>query len=176
MNAKQMALDALKDIRSGWIYIRQSHGDLYGVGWDRAQEKATAAIAVLEADIAQAVEPGVKQLMVQLHDEQKWTVSEQHQFAQFLKRFPNESSQGIMSLGDAWMHGKACAEPAVNAWIAVSERLPIMGKEVWFYTDDLRNPTDQWIGIYNGEWFSCGTSVSNVTHWMPLPASPKATS
>lgn len=78
-------------------------------------KQAREAIAALEADIAQAVEPGVNQLMAQLHDEQKWTVSEQQQFAQFLKRFPNESSQGIMSLGDAWMHGKSCAAPAVNA-------------------------------------------------------------
>ena len=28
----------------GWKYIRESHGDLYGVGWDRAQEKADDAI------------------------------------------------------------------------------------------------------------------------------------
>lgn len=38
-------VEALKDILSGWKYIRQVHGDLYGVGWDRAQEKAESAIA-----------------------------------------------------------------------------------------------------------------------------------
>ena len=38
-------LEALQDMLNGWIYIRQSHGDLYGVGWDRAQEKAEKAIA-----------------------------------------------------------------------------------------------------------------------------------
>lgn len=38
-------LEALKDMLSGWRYIRESHGDLYGVGWDRAQEKAENAIA-----------------------------------------------------------------------------------------------------------------------------------
>ena len=32
-------LDALQDALSGWIYIRQNHGDLYGVGWDRVQDK-----------------------------------------------------------------------------------------------------------------------------------------
>ncbi len=38
-------LEALRDMAAGWEYIRQTHGDSYGVGWDRAQEKATAAIA-----------------------------------------------------------------------------------------------------------------------------------
>ena len=37
--------DALRDMLSGWKYIRNTHGDLYGVGWDRAQQKAEAAIA-----------------------------------------------------------------------------------------------------------------------------------
>jgi len=37
-------LEALKDMLSGWKYIRESHGDLYGVGWDRAQNKAEDAI------------------------------------------------------------------------------------------------------------------------------------
>lgn len=34
------AREALTDMLSGWKYIRQVHGDLYGVGWDRAQTKA----------------------------------------------------------------------------------------------------------------------------------------
>lgn len=38
-------LEALKDMNSGWKYIRDWHGDLYGVGWDRAQNKADSAIA-----------------------------------------------------------------------------------------------------------------------------------
>lgn len=103
MKTKQMALDALRELLS-----------ICDAGFS-VRYDVNKAIAALEADIAQAVEPGVNQLMAQLHDEQKWTVSEQQQFAQFLKRFPNESSQGIMSLGDAWMHGKSCAAPAVNA-------------------------------------------------------------
>jgi len=37
-------LEALRDMLSGWRYIRDSHGDLYGVGWDRAQEKAERAM------------------------------------------------------------------------------------------------------------------------------------
>lgn len=31
---------ALSDMLSGWRYIREVHGDLYGVGWDRAQDAA----------------------------------------------------------------------------------------------------------------------------------------
>ncbi|HCQ7755494.1 hypothetical protein [Citrobacter sp. 50677481] len=38
-------LEALQDMLSGWKYIREQHGDLYGVGWDRAQDKAKAAIS-----------------------------------------------------------------------------------------------------------------------------------
>ena len=30
---------ALCDALSGWKYIRGTYGDLYGVGWDRVQEK-----------------------------------------------------------------------------------------------------------------------------------------
>jgi hypothetical protein len=36
--------NALLDMLSGWKYIRSTHGDLYGVGWDRAQSKAEAAL------------------------------------------------------------------------------------------------------------------------------------
>ncbi|EOU9618880.1 hypothetical protein ACOJM8_000977 [Klebsiella aerogenes] len=37
-------LEALQDMLSGWKYIREQHGDLYGVGWDRSQNKAVEAI------------------------------------------------------------------------------------------------------------------------------------
>jgi hypothetical protein len=36
--------EALKDMHSAWKYIRATLGDLYGVGWDRSQEKAEAAM------------------------------------------------------------------------------------------------------------------------------------
>jgi hypothetical protein len=42
--------EALKDMLSGWKYIRQVHGDLYGVGWDRAQKKAEDALANDQAE------------------------------------------------------------------------------------------------------------------------------
>lgn len=42
--------DALKDMLSGWRYIREHHGDLYGVGWDRAEQKAVAALAKADGE------------------------------------------------------------------------------------------------------------------------------
>ena len=38
-------LEALQDMLSGWKYIREQHGDLYGVGWERSQQKAELALA-----------------------------------------------------------------------------------------------------------------------------------
>lgn len=37
--------EALGDILAGWRYIREHHGDLYGVGWDRAEKAADAALS-----------------------------------------------------------------------------------------------------------------------------------
>ena len=37
--------EALWDMLSGWRYIRGTHGDLHGVGWDRAQQKAEQALS-----------------------------------------------------------------------------------------------------------------------------------
>lgn len=44
MSAAPDLLAALQDMLSGWQYIRKVHGDLHGVGWDRAQSSAAAAI------------------------------------------------------------------------------------------------------------------------------------
>lgn len=49
------ALDALRDLHGGWKYIRSFHGDLYGVGWDRAQDKVEDAIAGVEALLTKPV-------------------------------------------------------------------------------------------------------------------------
>lgn len=38
-------IEALRDALAGWRYIRMCHGDLYGVGWDRVEDKATAALS-----------------------------------------------------------------------------------------------------------------------------------
>ena len=35
----------LCDALSGWRYIRETHGDLYGVGWDRVESRLDAQIA-----------------------------------------------------------------------------------------------------------------------------------
>ncbi len=35
---------AAADALSGWRYIRQNHGDLYGVGWDRVEGKLSKAL------------------------------------------------------------------------------------------------------------------------------------
>lgn len=44
ISAAPELLSALQDMLSGWKYIRAQHGDLYGVGWDRAQNEAENAI------------------------------------------------------------------------------------------------------------------------------------
>lgn len=60
------------------------------------------------ARLARTAAPSVKQLTTQLQDyENHWTIAEQNSFAVFLARFPNESSEGIISLGDAWKAGRA---------------------------------------------------------------------
>lgn len=35
---------ALTDMLNGWRYIRETYGDLAGVGWDRAEQKALSAL------------------------------------------------------------------------------------------------------------------------------------
>lgn len=40
--------DALTDMLNGWRYIRAVHGDLPGVGWDRAQQKAETVLAKIQ--------------------------------------------------------------------------------------------------------------------------------
>lgn len=71
----------------------------------RQQQEIDAANALQAA--ASPAAPLVAQLVAQLHDDQKWTVAEQNAFAVFASRFPNESSQGMISLGDAWKAGRA---------------------------------------------------------------------
>ncbi len=44
--------EALSDMRSGWRYIRETYGDLYGVGWERAENKSDAALAAQPDDSA----------------------------------------------------------------------------------------------------------------------------
>jgi hypothetical protein len=44
---------ALINMLSGWRYIRTNHGDLYGVGWERAEVAARAALAPVDPAKAQ---------------------------------------------------------------------------------------------------------------------------
>ena len=46
--AKGLA-EALRDMSSGWDYIRGRYGDLAGVGWSRAADKADTALAAYAA-------------------------------------------------------------------------------------------------------------------------------
>ena len=151
-----------------------------------------SAIALIDADLARVVEPvahGVKQLAAQLHDDQKWTVAEQQQFAPFLARFPNESSQGIISLGNAWKHGRACASPQTAAQpsqarelfpsrimeflVQVSDR---KGSECYGPWEDengdqLQDDADAaiaWINAIGG-----AAQPSQAVKWMPIATAPK---
>ncbi len=44
LRERDEAREALRDMLSGWHYIRHVHGDLYGVDWDRSQTKAEKAL------------------------------------------------------------------------------------------------------------------------------------
>ena len=41
-------LAAARDALAGWRYLRENHGDLYGVGWGRVEDALRAAIAKAE--------------------------------------------------------------------------------------------------------------------------------
>ena len=51
MNTIEKLVEALKDALSGWKYIREVHGDLYGVGWERVEKRLANAIALGEAEL-----------------------------------------------------------------------------------------------------------------------------
>lgn len=70
------------------------------------------------------------------------------------------------------------ASPWPTGWISLKDQWPPsapFNEHIVFYSPDLRNPTDTWIGIYrDNKFFSCGVEVVNVTHWMPQPIPPIA--
>ena len=51
--ALRQIIESQRDMLAGWKYIRDSHGDLYGVGWNRAQEKAESALAAAREALAE---------------------------------------------------------------------------------------------------------------------------
>lgn len=46
LDEREALRGALIDMSSGWQYIRRYHGDLYGVGWDRCEQSADAALSM----------------------------------------------------------------------------------------------------------------------------------
>lgn len=38
--------DAIRDALAGWRYLRECHGDLYGVGWKRVEKKLAGALII----------------------------------------------------------------------------------------------------------------------------------
>ena len=53
--ALKLAEEALQDALSGWTYIQQSHGQLYGVGWERVDTKGNEALAAIREALAEPV-------------------------------------------------------------------------------------------------------------------------
>lgn len=50
LKEREALLDAVKDSLSGYKYIEQTHGKLYGLGSERVIEKCEQAIQLCEAD------------------------------------------------------------------------------------------------------------------------------
>jgi hypothetical protein len=50
----------LCDALAGWRYIRETHGDLYGVGWDRVERRLDAQITASAERIKQAAREAVR--------------------------------------------------------------------------------------------------------------------
>jgi hypothetical protein len=56
LEAMREARASMEDMLAGWRYIRHHHGDLYGVGWDRAETRVLEALPRLTAAIAKIEE------------------------------------------------------------------------------------------------------------------------
>ena len=109
----QQARDALEDNRSGMAYIRQSHGDLYGVGWERAEQKAQKALAALDAELAKPIPGHIA------------TLCEAHDFAQFdratMKALPEIVFLALHTLLDSLQQPSYLAAPSLIAELAKPE-------------------------------------------------------
>ena len=65
-----LLVDALKDARSALLYVREVHGELYGVGFDRVEKKASAALFTVAASESNTgLHAGVKSLREKLKQE-----------------------------------------------------------------------------------------------------------
>ena len=101
MNQTEQLAAALRDMLSGWRYIRSSHGDLYGVGWDRAQGNAEATLAVYDAAKA-------------LADEQHAAREQLHAAAPALLTQLRSAVSWVSRLSD-W---EGADDPPVEEWMA----------------------------------------------------------
>jgi hypothetical protein len=67
---------ALRDMLSGWQFIRETQGDLYGVEWDRAEERARAALQGGQAMSAEGVlrDMLAQQILLRMDDQRELAV------------------------------------------------------------------------------------------------------
>lgn len=64
--------------------------------------------------------------------------------------------------------------PTVGSWISVNERLPEVGRVVLaFGTRSATTGMFQGVNKRNDLWWWKGHTIKHVSHWMPLPESPK---
>lgn len=126
-DAKPVALDRAAELSActAWAERHFRHaaefakGDLI-VAQEAWLERANRAAPPLPVAQDASSTPTVKQLTAQLDDySNKWTPQEQREFAVFLERFENESSRGIIALGDAWKHGRLVERAALVAAVPV---------------------------------------------------------
>lgn len=79
----------------------------------------------------------------------------------------NEIKQSAI---DAW-------NTRADGWISVEEMLPKESGRYWCYIEyqsDLGKQFYQWNCSFNNGLFNTDENFHTVTHWMPLPAPPKA--
>jgi len=92
-----LLVDALKDARSALLYVREAHGELYGVGFDRVEKKTSAALdAVVESESNTGLHAGVKSLREKLKQEANYLqLKDWHK----LSRFERQTVKKLENLG-----------------------------------------------------------------------------
>jgi hypothetical protein len=96
--------------------------------------------------------------------------SEDHQDVQDFLQLVGLNESNTLALHEAM----CCYRGWHSLYDSMAPKPPI-NEPVEFYTDDLRNPAQRWIGVFTGDgWFSCGIEVFNITHWRHLSPNPGA--
>jgi hypothetical protein len=103
-------------------------------------------------------------------------------------KFEYTGQPAVSEMGKGYDLGIAAAlrvvknAPSVNRWVACREMLPEKDKSYITYAETTKYcnhneiPEESRINIlyFNGEeWYSDECIYYNVTHWMPLPESPR---